>query len=207
MPKDVKRSLIFLLLSVAFWFIGYNAISTWFTTYATTVWDMSPGGASLCLTIATAGAIISYIPVGVIASKIGRKKTIKFGAALLSLSFLTAFIYTLTVGKFHWVLYLLFSLVGVAWASINVNSLPMVVEMCAGSDVGKFTGLYYTFSMSAQTVTPIIAGFLLRNVGYNSLFIYSAIFVAASFTTMCFVKHGDNKIEAKAGLEAFDIED
>ncbi len=207
MPKDVKRSLIFLLLSVAFWFIGYNAISTWFTTYATTVWDMSPGGASLCLTIATAGAIISYIPVGVIASKIGRKKTIKFGAALLSLSFLTAFIYTLTVGKFHWVLYLLFSLVGVAWASINVNSLPMVVEMCAGSDVGKFTGLYYTFSMSAQTVTPIIAGFLLRNVGYNSLFIYSAIFVAASFATMCFVKHGDNKIEAKAGLEAFDIED
>ncbi len=207
MPSEVKRSLIFLLLSVAFWFIGYNAISTWFTTYATSVWDMSVGDASLCLTIATAGAIISYIPVGIIASKAGRKKTIKFGAALLSLSFLTAFIYTLTIGKFHWVLYLLFSLVGVAWASINVNSLPMVVEMCAGSDVGKFTGLYYTFSMSAQTVTPIIAGFLLRNVSYNTLFIYSAIAVAISFTTMCFVKHGDNRIEVKAGLEAFDVED
>ena len=207
MPLDVKRSLVFLLLSVAFWFIGYNAISTWFTTYATNVWDMSTGGASLCLTIATAGAIISYIPVGMIASKVGRKKTIKFGAALLSLSFFTAFVYTVTVGVFHWLLYVLFSLVGIAWAAINVNSLPMVVEMCAGSDVGKFTGLYYTFSMSAQTITPIIAGFLLRNVGYNSLFIYSAIFVAASFVTMCFVKHGDNKIEAKVGLEAFDVED
>jgi MFS family permease len=97
--------------------------------------------------------------------------------------------------------------VGIAWAAINVNSLPMVVEMCSGADVGKFTGLYYTFSMFAQIVTPIVAGFLLEHIGYKVLFIYAAVFVALAFVTMSFVKHGDNKVEAKRGLEAFDVED
>lgn len=195
MPKAVKKSLIFLLLSVAFWFIGYNAISTWFTTYATTMWGMALGDASLCLTIATAGAIVSYIPVGSIASKVGRKNTILFGAGLLAACFFVAFIYTLAFNTFHWALYILFILVGVAWASINVNSLPMVVEMCSSSDVGKFTGFYYTFSMAAQTITPILAGALIGNISYKLLFIYSAIFVTFSFITMCFVKHGDSKLK------------
>ena len=208
MPKDVKKSLIFLLLSVAFWYIGYNAITTWFSVYATKVWGMAPGEASLCLTVAMAGAIVSYIPVGNIASKIGRKVTIKFGAALLALCFFTAFIYTLVLDNFHWSLYLIFVLVGIAWAAINVNSLPMVVEMCSGADVGKFTGFYYTFSMAAQTVTPVVAGFLLSNISYQSLFPYATVFVAASFVTMCFVNHGDTKPVAKKSLlENFDIED
>ena len=109
--------------------------------------------------------------------------------------------------SFSPILYVLFILVGVAWASINVNSLPMVVEMCKGSEVGKFTGLYYTFSMAAQIATPIIAGWLLENISYKTLFPYSAIFVFASFITMMFVRHGDNKVTAKKGLEAFDVED
>ncbi len=208
MPKAVKKSLIFLLLSVAFWYIGYNAITTWFSVYATTMWGMAPGEASLCLTIAMAGAIISYIPVGNIASKIGRSITIKAGAALLALCFFTAFIYTLLFDTFHWALYILFVLVGLAWAAINVNSLPMVVEMCSGAEVGKFTGFYYTFSMAAQTVTPVVAGFLLSNVSYKALFPYASIFVAFSFVTMCFVKHGDSKPVKKASvLENFDTED
>ncbi|MBQ8474923.1 MAG: MFS transporter [Clostridia bacterium] len=207
MPPAVRRSLIFMLLSVALWFIGYNGITTWFSVYAQQVWNMKLGDATLCLTVATAGAIASYIPVGIIASHIGRRRTIKFGAALLSSCFFVAFIYTLLSDKFSPLLLILFVLVGVAWASINVNSLPMVVEMCKGSDVGKFTGLYYTFSMTAQIVTPIVAGWLLENVGYKTLFPYSAVFVALSYVTMCFVRHGDNKIEAKVGIEAFDIDD
>ena len=207
MPAAVKKSLIFLLFSIALWFIGYNGITTWFTTYAKEVWDMNIGAASSCLTVATAGAIVSYIPVGSVASKIGRKRTIKFGVLLLAACFAGGFVYTLLVDKFTPFLFLLFALVGVAWASINVNSLPMVVEMCTGSDVGKFTGLYYTFSMSAQIVTPIVAGYLLDKVDYKILFLYSAVFVSLSFVTMCFVKHGDNKIEAKKGLDAFDFED
>lgn len=207
MPKSVKKSLAFLLVSIAFWFIGYNGITTWFTTYAKEVWNMDIGAASTCLTVATAGAIISYIPVGVVASKVGRKKTIMFGVLLLGTCFAGGYVYSLFMNSFSYILFLLFALVGLAWASINVNSLPMVVEMCKGSDIGKFTGLYYTFSMSAQIITPIIAGYLLENVSYKVLFLYSAISVFIAFGTMLFVRHGDNKVEAKVGLEAFDMED
>ena len=207
LPADVKHSLTFLLVSIALWFIGYNGVTTWFSVYAAESWNMTLGQANTCLTIATAGAIVSYIPVGNVASKVGRRKTIRFGTLLLSGSFAAAFGYTMLSDQFSPILYGLFVLVGVAWASINVNSLPMVVEMCKGSEVGKFTGLYYTFSMSAQIATPIVAGALLENVGYKTLFPYAAIFVFASFLTRGLVRHGDNKVEAKKGLEAFDIDD
>ena len=207
LPKDVKRSLGFLLASIALWFIGYNGVTTWFSVYAGRTWHMTLAQANTCLTIATAGAILSYIPVGNVASKVGRRKTIRFGTLLLAGSFFAAFLYTMLSDSFSPMLYGLFVLVGVAWAAINVNSLPMVVEMCSGSEVGKFTGLYYTFSMSAQIMTPIVAGWLLEHVDYKTLFSYAAIFVFASFVTMGFVKHGDNKVEAKKGLEAFDLDD
>ena len=207
LPADVKKSLSFLLVSIALWFIGYNGVTTWFSVYASESWNMTLGQANTCLTIATAGAIVTYIPSGNVASKIGRRKAIRFGTLLLSGSFAAAFGYTLISDQFSPVLYALFILVGVAWAFINVNSLPMVVEMCKGSEVGKFTGLYYTFSMSAQIATPIVAGWLLENVSYKALFPYAAFFVFCSFITMGFVRHGDNKVEAKKGLEAFDLED
>lgn len=207
LPKPVKRSLIFILISISLWFIGYNGVTTWFTTYAEDSWNMTVGDASKCLTIANVGAILAYIPIGSIASRIGRRKTIIAGVSMLSGGFLTAFIYTLFMDYFTWPLYLLFLIVGVAWATINVNSLPMVLEMCKGSEVGKFTGLYYTFSMSAQIVTPIVAGFLLDHVSRKSLFLYAAIASGAAIFTMLQVKHGDNKITAKKGLEAFDVED
>ena len=207
LPADVKKSLAFLLVSISLWFVGYNGVSTWFSVYAENIWGMSLGQANTCLTIATGGAILSYIPIGTVASRIGRRKTIRFGTLLLSGSFLAAFLLTMALEGFSPVLYLLFLLVGLAWASINVNSLPMVVEMCKGSEVGKFTGLYYTFSMSAQIITPIVAGWLLRNVSYRALFPYAAFFVFASFLTMGFVRHGDNKVPAKKGLEAYDVED
>ena len=207
LPKPVKRSLAFLLVSIALWFIAYNGVTTWFSVYAQKTWDMSLGQANTCVTIATAGAILSYIPVGNAASRIGRRKTIRFGTLVLGGSFFAAFLYTIFAGGFSPLLYVLFALVGFAWAAINVNSLPMVVEMCRGSEVGKFTGLYYTFSMAAQIVTPIVAGWLLRNVSYKTLFPYAAVFAFASFLTMGMVKHGDNKVQTKKGLEAFDIPD
>ena len=207
LPKAVKRSLGFLLVSISLWFIGYNGVTTWFTTYVSRVMGEGLGGASTCLLVGTAGAIVSYIPIGNLASKIGRKKTILGGVALLTACFLTGFFLTVNATAITPVMYVLFALVGLAWAAINVNSLPMVVEMCKGSDIGKFTGYYYTFSMAAQVVTPIAAGALLKNVGYKTLFPYAAFFAACAFVTMLFVKHGDNKVEAKHGLEAFDTDD
>ena len=207
LPKDVKKSLGFILASIALWFIAYNGVSTWFSVYASASWNMSLGQANTCLTIATAGAIVTYIPSGSVASKFGRKKTIRLGALLLTAAFASAFVYTQVSDQFSPILYGLFTLVGIGWAFINVNSLPMVLEMCKGSEVGKFTGLYYTFSMSAQIATPIVAGWLLENISYKALFPYAAIFALASFFTMGFVRHGDTKVEGKKGLEAFDMDD
>ena len=205
LPQDVKKSLIFLLSAVALWFIAYNAIETWFTTYAANIWNMALGSASLSLTIATVGAIITYIPSGSLAEKIGRKKTILIGVVLLGSCMIFLFLYTLLSKKFYPALNIVFALVGVAWAMINVNSLPMVVEMCKGSDIGKFTGYYYTFSMAAQTVTPIAAGFLMHHVGYTTLFPYSAVFMGLAFAAMHFVRHGDSRpLKKVGGIEAFD---
>ena len=101
----------------------------------------------------------------------------------------------------------MFALAGIGWATINVNSFPMVVEMCRGGSVGKYTGIYYTASMAAQTVTPLLSGFLMDKLGLTALFPYAAVFVALAFVTMLFVMHGDNKPTAKRGLEALDVED
>ena len=204
LPREVKRSLGFILASIALWFIGYNGVTTWFTTYVSQVMGEGLGGASTCLLVATGGAIVSYIPVGEVASRVGRKKTIQAGVVLLAACFMAGYFLTTHFREINAVMYVVFALVGLAWAAINVNSLPMVVEMCRGSDVGKFTGYYYTASMLAQVVTPVAAGTLMRQAGYHTLFPYAAFFVALSFVTMCFVRHGDSKAAAKRGLEAFE---
>ena len=204
LPAPVRRSLGFLLASIALWFIGYNGVTTWFTTYVSEVMGQGLGGASTCLLIATAGAIVSYIPVGQIASKIGRKKTIFGGVILLAVCFALGYVLTTAYQSINVIMFVVFALVGLAWAAINVNSLPMVVEMCRGSDTGKFTGYYYTASMAAQVVTPVVAGTLMRHISYKVLFPYAALFVALSGMTMCFVRHGDAKAEGKRGLEAFE---
>ena len=208
LPPAVKKSLAFLLASIALWFIGYNGITTWFTTYVDKVMGQGLGGASTCLLIATGGAIISYIPIGSLAHKVGRKRTIMIGVLLLAACFMACFFLTTAFHEINAIMFVIFALIGFAWAAINVNSLPMVVEMCRGSDIGKFTGYYYTASMAAQVVTPVLAGFLMRNVSYRVLFPYASLFVLASFATMIMVRHGDAAPEVKHGLEAFeDMED
>lgn len=204
LPAPVKKSLGFLLASIALWFIGYNGVTTWFTTYVDVVMGQGLGGASTCLLVATAGAIVSYIPIGALAAKIGRRKTILCGVGLLTVCFALGYVLTTTFSSINVIMFIVFALVGLAWAAINVNSLPMVVEMCKGSDIGKFTGYYYTASMAAQVVTPIVAGTLMRNISYEVLFPYAAFFVLLSGVTMLFVKHGDVKAEAKKGLAAFE---
>ena len=204
LPKDVKKSLIFILMSVAFWFIAYNAVTTAFSRYATEVWGLEGGGYADCLMIATVAAIISYIPIGMISSKIGRKKTILIGIVLLGSCFLVAGLYP----TYHVTMVIFFGIIGFAWAAIGVNSYPMVVEMSKSGDVGKYTGYYYTFSMAAQVITPILSGALLEHVSYRTLFPYSVTFCILAFITMSQVKHGDSKpIQKKSVLENFDVDD
>lgn len=204
LPKPVKKSLIFLLASIALWYAGYNGVTTWFSTYVSEVMGEGIGGTAVCLMVATVAAIISYIPIGVAASKFGRKRTIQAGVVLLAACFASGFFLTRSTHSITPVMYAVFALVGLAWAAINVNSLPMVVEMCKGSDIGKFTGYYYTASMTAQVITPVLAGALMRDISYQILFPYAAFFVSMSFVTMLFVRHGDSRAEAKTGLDAFE---
>ena len=204
LPKEVKRSLMFILLSVALWFTAYNGVTTAFSRYATIVWGMEGGGYASCLMVCTVAAIISYIPIGFISGKIGRKKSILLGIVLLGLCFGVAGIFN----AYHPVMVVFFAIIGFAWASIGVNSLPMVVEMCSAADVGKYTGYYYTFSMSAQVITPILSGFLLEHVSYRVLFPYAVFFTILAFICMTQVKHGDAKpIQKKSLLENFDVDD
>ena len=204
LPKDVKKSLVFILMSVAFWFIAYNAVTTAFSRYATHVWGLEGGGYADCLMIATVAAIISYIPIGAISSKIGRKKTIQIGIILLGSCFIVAALYP----TYHATMVIFFAIIGFAWAAIGVNSYPMVVEMSKAGDVGKYTGLYYTFSMAAQVITPILSGALLEHVSYRTLFPYSVTFCVLAFITMSQVKHGDSKpVPKKDILENLDVDD
>ncbi|MBR3505279.1 MAG: MFS transporter [Clostridia bacterium] len=204
LPPEKLRSLIFILCSVALWFMGYNAVTTAYSRYYTIVWDNSVSGAANCMMVAMVGAVVSYIPVGVISSKIGRKKMILIGVAVLAVCFALATL----VRSFNLAVYALFVIIGFAWAAINVNSYPMVVEISRSGDVGKYTGYYYTFSMAAQILTPILSGWLLEHVGYHTLFPYAAVMVALSFVTMLFVKHGDSRPGASKDLiEHFDVED
>lgn len=206
MPKEVRKSLIFILLSVFLWFMAYNAVETAYSRYVQDVWGRSESVGSTMMIIAMLVATASYLPVGQLSAKVGRKKVILGGVALMAAAFFTGFL----LPGYSIVAYLIMGAIGIGWAAINVNSYPMVVEMSKGSDVGKYTGLYYTFSMSAQILTPILSGYLFTYLpfGYRVLFPYAVIFSALAFVTMLFVRHGDNRPNLpKSTLELFGEEE
>ena len=206
-------SLMLILASVALWYIGYNSITSKYSVYATNVlfFDFN-----LTMIIAQAAAVVTYIPIGIIASKIGRKKTILAGIIMLATAFFIGNFINFDTPEF--VMYPIFILAGIGWATINVNSFPMVVELAKGGNVGKYTGYYYTASMAAQIVAPIASGILFdlvgdllgnANMGMRYVFFaFGTVFVALSFVTMLFVKHGDSKpTPKKSALESLDVED
>ena len=197
-----KRSLILILASVVFWFMGYNAVTSKYSVYAGKVLSLDY---NTTLMIANAAAIVAYLPVGFLASKIGRKKTILIGITLLTASFIVAAF--VREGSPLMLMNAMFALAGIGWATINVNSFPMVVELSRGGDVGKYTGFYYTASMAAQTITPYLSGLLMDKTGMTSLFPYAAVFVFLSSVTMLFVRHGDSRPIPAGKLESFDVGD
>ncbi len=190
LSREERRSLILILASVVFWFMGYNAVTSKYSVYAGKVLAKDY---NTTLMIANAAAFISYLPVGILASKIGRKKTILIGIAMLATAFGAASF--LREGSPVMVMNAMFALAGIGWATINVNSFPMVVELSRGGDVGRYTGFYYTASMAAQTITPYLSGSLMDRTGMTSLFPYATVFVLLASVTMLFVRHGDSKPE------------
>ncbi len=197
-PKPVFKSLVFILISVFLWFMAYNAVTSAFSRYCEEVWKVDLSKSSGYLLVATVAAIVSFVPLGIISSKIGRKKAVLMGIAVMTVFYAIA----IFIKQETPLMYIVFAFVGIGWASINVNSFPMAVEMCSGADVGKYTGYYYTFSMAAQVITPILSGVLIKrtSLGYEILFPYAVLFSALSFVTMCFVRHGDSKPDSKTAI-------
>ena len=196
------RSLVLILASVVLWFMGYNAVTSKYSVYAGSVLALDY---NMTLMIAQGAAIVSYIPIGIVSSKIGRKKTLLAGIVFLATAFFAASF--MRAGSSPLVMNILFALAGIGWATISVNSYPMVVELSTGANVGRYTGFYYTASMAAQTLTPILSGILMDKVSMTALFPYATVFVALAFATMLFVKHGDSKPVKKTDLlEQLDVE-
>ena len=213
-------SMLFLLASVLLWYMAYNAVTSSFSVYAQKIWGIRDGSFSLPLMVAQVAAIVMFIPVGMLASKIGRKKTILIGVALMIFAFGAAFFLgsnlfgvkiDLSEGIFtepmFYLMAVFFAVCGIGWATINVNSYPMVVEMSKGSTVGKYTGYYYTASMAGQIATPFLSGLIMDEAGMEALFAYAAVFMVLALVTMLFVFHGDSKpVPKKDKLENFDVD-
>ena len=204
LSPPVRKSLFLILFSVFFWFMGYNAITSAFSRFVQEQWGLGLSQTSNFLLVANAAALICFIPIGILSSKFGRKRMIQFGVSLLTLSFLSFALFP----AYNFTIYIILALVGIAWASINVNSYPMVVEISKSADVGQFTGYYYTFSMAAQAITPTFSGFLMEHIGYHTLAPYAAVMVAISLVTISMAKHGDSRpVPPKTKLEAYDAGD
>ena len=201
--KDEKKSLLLILMGVFFWFTGYNAVETFFTLYATNTLGMDPGGASMTLSIFSLTFLVFAVPAGYIAVKTGRRKAILIGLAGLTVLFIP-----LIFLANAWVARACLFLGGFFWAMVNINSLPMVVQLSGEEKVGAFVGYYYFFSFSSQIVSPILFGFIRDMVGhYKVLFLYACIaYVLAAFSLL-FVRHGEDKpdqVSASQVLEGLD---
>ena len=205
MPKEVLKSLIFMLGTVAFFFFGYNAVTTFFSLYMTNFLNVKGGGFADYLLVSTVFAVIFYLPSGMLATKFGRKKAVMIGLSIMAFCFLVMSFFR-SAG-----LYLLpfFAIIGFGYACVIVNTFPIIWEMSQGSDIGKYTGYYYTASMAAQIVTPMLAGALIEKLdNYGILFPYAVIMEVIAFVLLMQVKHGDSKpVQPKDKLEALDVGD
>ena len=189
MPAPVRKSLLFALLVVFCYYVSYNGVTTAFSRYAQEVWDLEGGGFAVALMMVAVSAFVSYIPLGILATRIGRKKVIGIGFAMMLMIFGAVSF----VSEYRGYVNLMFVLIGVGGSAVGVNIFPVIVDMCSKSELGKYTGLYYTFSMTAQIVTPIASGALLEYVSYWTLFPYAAVFSGLGLLVLRFVRHGDSR--------------
>lgn len=202
LPKPVLISLILILTAVACWYIAYNGITTNLSRYCQNVLGKDLGDSAAYVLITMIVSTVAFLPLGFLSAKLGRKKMILAGIALMGACLFAASFIRAGVAEIF--LYIIFAGVGVGWAAINVNSYPMVVEIASKGDVGKYTGYYYTFSMAAQVITPLLTGLIIDpkfiNLGYHALFPYATVFMILAAACMVFVHHGDAKPEMKKSL-------
>ncbi|MEJ5257363.1 MAG: SLC45 family MFS transporter [Fervidobacterium sp.] len=194
--KSKEKSLLMMLLSILLWFIGYNGLETFFTSYAKFQMGIKESTGALVLGFFSLTFMLFAIPAGFIGSKIGRKKTMTIGLIVVLAILVGVFVSSLVIedpGLLTKVFFVLFALGGFGWAMVNVNSLPTIVDMTVEEKVGGYTGLYYFFSMAANIIAPPLAGFFIDKIGYNTLIAFTITFFVLATITLQFVKRGDIK--------------
>ncbi len=205
--KDVihgDKSLLFILLSILFWFIGFNSIETFFTLYAKYYLGIGETSGATILGYYSLIFMLTAIPSGLIGAKIGRRKTIRIGLTVLMVCLLASLVGSFFISKdktvlIFWSYAAAFMCAGFGWALVNVNSLPMVVDMTTAEKVGGYTGLYYFFSQAANIAAPPVAGFVLDLStdggkipgGYISLLLFAVALFFIAFVTMSQVRRGE----------------
>lgn len=200
LEKGRLKSFILILASIFMWFMGYNAVSSNLSIYTTKALNLSAGIASIISGVSMGISAIAFIPVGYMAAKIGRRKSIMigFGMAVVSFVLIFAAVAPNDNAAIPAVLFALFYLIaGFGLIIANVNTFPMVTELSTAETVGQYTGYYYVATMSAQAITPAIGGAIMDAGGNKFLFLYSAICIVIAIVLMLFVKHGDSVISAK----------
>ena len=196
LEKSKFKSFVLILASIFMWFMGYNAVSSNLSVYTTKALNLSAGVASIISGVSMAVSAIAFIPVGYMAVKLGRRKTIMIGFALAVVSFVLICFAVAPNDKaiIPTVLFALFYLIaGFGLIIANVNTFPMVTELSTAETVGQYTGYYYMATMSAQAITPALGGAIMDAGQDKYLFLYSAICVVVAIVLMLFVKHGDSK--------------
>ena len=191
------KSALFILLAIFCWFTGFNAIETGLSSFAVFDLGIQPGTASIVASVANLSFLAFCIPSGILAGKLGRRKTIIYGVLALALIFLVSYFFVKGLISFIIVLVL----VGFFWSWVNVNSLPLVYDHGDEKRIGTYTGLYYFFSQTAAVLGPTLGGLLVENSNYNYkvLFIFGVVFMFLAFLSML-------KVTDKAHIEKLRLE-
>jgi len=211
--KDVfashERSLLAVLLAILLWFIAFNSLETFFTSYAKYHLGIEESTGAFMLGVFSLSFMLFAIPAGFIGARLGRRRTITLGLAMIVVILVAAYLVgegskptssSLTdpvVMTFMG----LFFVGGMGWAMVNVNSLPMVVDMTTEEKLGGYTGLYYFFSQAANLVAPPLAGAFLDVIGYRTLLPFATVFFILAAIAMQFVRRGDVVKDKGSALE------
>ena len=196
LAPEVKKSLTFALLALVCYYMAFNGVTTAFSRYAQEVWGLIGGEFATALMLVAITAFVCYIPFGILAGIFGSKKVIMAGFIVMTVSFLIV----TSFDEYHPIANVLLVLGSAGGSAVGVNMFPVIIDMCSEKEVGRYTGLYYTFSMSAQIATPICSGFLMQHISYLTLFPYAAFFSLLGFVFMIFVHHGNIKPQKKQSI-------
>ncbi|MCR4660944.1 MAG: MFS transporter [Clostridia bacterium] len=219
LSKINKRNLILILLAEVFWFMALNAVETFQTNYVMFWLNTSSAGGAIMTVVSGAASVVGFLVAGRIADKIGRKWTIFIGICAVAICYV---IYAIIPkadaaaiaehpfeSSLPWIFYVLLPTIGLGSSLIHICSFPLVTDYCTSDKIGRYTSLYYTASMLAQSVTPIAIGFIFMATSWRALPIYSAVLMAIAGIIFFFVKapHKNDKTKNVSGLDALGADD